>query len=91
MNIYLLSTERLLIELDGWSIIQQNENHGNDPYASHECLGAASDTGGRNNDGEPVYGEGCWVQKRVPAVCAYCDEQVPDSVQTLIHIHKWER
>ena len=91
MNIYLLGSERLLIEIDGWGIIEQNENHGNDAYASHQCLGAASNKGGKNRDGKPVYGEGCWVKNKKPAVCNYCGEPVPNGIQTLIYLHAWER
>ncbi len=91
MRIYLLQTERLLIEVDGWSIIQQHDCHKNDAYASHQCLGPATHAGGRINEGKPVYGEGCWFREKRPIICAYCKEAVPESIQTLISIHTWER
>ena len=46
MRVYLLSTERLLIEIDGWGIIEQIGSRGLDVYATHKCLHEAPEGGG---------------------------------------------
>ena len=84
-GVYLYKSETLVYEDDAWGIITDSHPDGS-TYATHRCLDVASDIGYIG------YGEYCWIDKDSDdKKCSYCQEDVPDSIVTLIRIHNWDR
>ncbi len=97
MRVYLLSNEKLLIEIDGWGIIEQQAMVSPymyaSPYvyASHQCLLEIAADGDYSASEGMVYGEGCWTSRQPKTKCYHCHEPVPEGVQALVKLHEWEK
>ncbi len=98
MKPYLLNDEILLIEVDGWGIIEDT-THGGTVYAAHQKCSVEFNAADLSSTRQPlihdkdaplVYGVYCW-EKEDTAKCRRCSEPVPDSIQTLVRIHSWKR
>jgi hypothetical protein len=89
-NIELLTGEKLLLESEGWAIIQDpGNNHRTElVYASHETCTVSYDPTGNLPDDKYYYGDYCWVTKEDPT-CKHCEASVPDGIQAIIHLRNW--
>ena len=91
MKAFLLANEVLLIEVDGWGIIE-DPTGGGSIYGAHQgcCVEFNIEVRSRPDKDALVYGVYCW-EKEEPAECRRCSKPVPESVQTLIRLHSWKR
>ena len=98
---YLYKGERLVYEGEGWGIIVDDGQTGPTPddcreggsvYATHAaCTG--------NYDKYEVdselcsYGEFCWNPHESDSAprCEICNEPVPEGIQGLVYLSKWDR
>ena len=89
-GVHLYKSETLVYEDDAWGIITDSRDGGDsrgNAYATHRCQDMTS------NDNYIGYGEYCWIDKNGDddKECSRCQEDVPDSIVTLIRIHNWDR
>ncbi len=104
MECYLYEGERLVFEGEGWGIIIDDGHpsrayHEGFVYGTHQVCTVSYDPergaeGAEADRGDEIYsyGENCWEPRTAKAaVCGLCEAAVPDGVQGLILMQRWDR
>ncbi len=89
-KIELLDKEELLLEAEGWAVIQDIRTGRRkwQVYGTHETCTVSHTPTKKLPEDNYFYGAYCWEIDNDP-VCVLCDEPVPDGIQAIIHLRSW--